>query len=108
MNTENQNIEWKESWRDEYLKWICGFANAQGGVLNIGIDNSGNVVGLKDIKSLLEEIPNKIVALLGIVADVIVWIRMESLILKSLSRNPICPLHIKGFITTVPGVQSRS
>ena len=26
---ENQNIEWKESWRDEYLKWICGFANAK-------------------------------------------------------------------------------
>lgn len=24
--SENQNIEWKESWRDEYLKWICGFA----------------------------------------------------------------------------------
>lgn len=30
MNAENQNIEYKESWRDEYLKWICGFANAQG------------------------------------------------------------------------------
>lgn len=28
---ENQNIEWKESWKDEYLKWICGFANAEGG-----------------------------------------------------------------------------
>ena len=28
---ENQNIEWKESWRDNYLKWICGFANSQGG-----------------------------------------------------------------------------
>jgi ATP-dependent DNA helicase RecG len=28
---ENQNIEYKESWRDEYLKWICGFANAKGG-----------------------------------------------------------------------------
>lgn len=28
---ENQNIEYKESWRDEYLKWICGFANANGG-----------------------------------------------------------------------------
>jgi len=26
---EQQNIEWKTSWRDEYLKWICGFANAQ-------------------------------------------------------------------------------
>jgi predicted HTH transcriptional regulator len=29
--TERQNIEWKRSWQDEYLKWICGFANAQGG-----------------------------------------------------------------------------
>jgi len=28
--SEDQNIEFKESWRDEYLKWICGFANAQG------------------------------------------------------------------------------
>ena len=26
--SESQNIEWKQSWRDEYLKWICGFANA--------------------------------------------------------------------------------
>lgn len=24
---ETQNIEYKQSWRDEYLKWICGFAN---------------------------------------------------------------------------------
>ena len=31
---ENQHIEWKASWRDEYLKWICGFANAEGGVLH--------------------------------------------------------------------------
>lgn len=67
---ESQNIEWKESWRDEYLKWICGFANAQGGVLNIGINDNGDPVGLKDTKSLLEDIPNKIVTLLGIVADV--------------------------------------
>ena len=37
MPTESQNIEFKESWRDEYQKWICGFANAQGGVLYIGI-----------------------------------------------------------------------
>lgn len=67
---ENQAIEWKESWRDEYLKWICGFANAQGGILNIGIDDNGKPVGLKDAKVLLEDIPNKIVSLLGIVTDV--------------------------------------
>lgn len=28
INTESQNIEFKESWRDDYLKWVCGFANA--------------------------------------------------------------------------------
>lgn len=28
---ESQHIEWKESWRDEYVKWLCGFANADGG-----------------------------------------------------------------------------
>lgn len=38
---ENQNVEYKESWRDEYLKWICGFANAQGGILYIGVDDKG-------------------------------------------------------------------
>ena len=32
-------IEYKESWRDEYLKWIAGFANAQGGTLLIGVGN---------------------------------------------------------------------
>ena len=67
---ESQNIEYKESWRDEYLKWICGFANAQGGTIFIGVNDAGNVVGLKDIKKLMEDIPNKIQSGLGIVADV--------------------------------------
>lgn len=67
---ESQNIEYKESWRDEYLKWVCGFANAQGGTIYIGIDDAGNVVGVKNIKKLLEDIPNKIQTGLGIVADV--------------------------------------
>ena len=70
MNTENQNIEFKESWRDEYLKWICGFANAQGGKLYIGIDDSGTVCGVENAHRLSEDIPNKIVSLLGVVAEV--------------------------------------
>ena len=70
MNTENQNIEFKESWRDEYLKWICGFANAQGGKLYIGIDDDGNVVGVKNAKKLMEDIPNKVRDTMGIVVDV--------------------------------------
>ncbi len=68
--TENQNIEYKEFWRDEYLKWICGFANANGGVIYIGKNDAGEVVGLKDSKKLLEDIPNKTKDILGILVDV--------------------------------------
>lgn len=67
---ETQNIEYKSIWKDAYLKWICGFANAQGGKIFIGKDDNGNVVGIKDSKKLLEELPNKITTILGIVADV--------------------------------------
>jgi hypothetical protein len=34
--SESQNIEWKQSWHDDYLKWICGFANTIGGTIFIG------------------------------------------------------------------------
>ncbi|RYD74032.1 MAG: transcriptional regulator [Sphingobacteriales bacterium] len=67
---EHQNIEYKESWRDEYLKWICGFANAQGGKIYIGINDKGNVTGITDYKKNLEEIPNKSISHLGLVIDV--------------------------------------
>lgn len=67
---ESQNVEYKVSWRDEYLKWVCGFANAQGGTIYIGIDDAGNVAGVQNAKKLLEDIPNKIQSGLGIVADV--------------------------------------
>ena len=67
---ESQNIEWKESWRDDYLKWICGFVNAAGGKIYIGMNDSGQVVGVADAKKLLEDIPNKVRDVLGIIVDV--------------------------------------
>lgn len=70
MTSESQNIEYKLTWRDEYLKWICGFANADGGTIFIGKDDTGKVVDLKDFKKLLEEIPNKVRDTLGILVDV--------------------------------------
>jgi ATP-dependent DNA helicase RecG len=67
---EHQNIEYKSVWKDEYLKWICGFANAQGGKIFIGKEDNGTVTSLKNSKQLLEIIPNKITNILGIVSDV--------------------------------------
>lgn len=69
---ESQNIEFKESWRDEYLKWVCGFANANGGKIYIGVENDAphNVVDLPDADKLMEDIPNKVRDVLGIMVDV--------------------------------------
>ena len=60
-----RHVEWRASWRDDYLEWICETANAQRSVLEVGQDGQGKVVG-----GLLEEIPNKVQSPLGIVVDV--------------------------------------
>lgn len=69
---ESQNIEYKSSWRDEYLKWICGFANANGGKIYIGVEDEAphNVIDLPDADKLMEDLPNKVRDVLGIMVDV--------------------------------------
>ena len=67
---EHQTIEWKESWHNEYLEWICGYANANGGILYIGMDDLGHIKGIKDSKKLLEKIPSQVTDTMGIVVDV--------------------------------------
>jgi len=93
---ENQNIEYKESWRDEYLKWVCGFANAQGGKLCIGIDDSGAICGVENAHRLSEDIPNKIVALLGVVADVNVLNREGKDYIEIVVAPSNVPISYKG------------
>jgi ATP-dependent DNA helicase RecG len=67
---ENQDIEFKTSWRDDYLKWVCGFANAKGGKLFIGINDKGEISGIRDYKKLADDIPNKIISHLGVVCEI--------------------------------------
>ena len=74
---EMQNIEWKPKWKDDYLEWICGFANAQGGKLYIGCNDEGEVIGLTNTRKLLEDIPNKIRNAMSIVVDVNLLVKDE-------------------------------
>lgn len=55
MQTDSSNIEFKESWRYEYLKWICGFVNAQCGVQNA--------------KKQIQNITNRVCNILGLLVD---------------------------------------
>jgi ATP-dependent DNA helicase RecG len=93
---ENQNIEWKESWKDEYLKWICGFANASGGKIIIGKNDLGKVVGLKGSKKLLEEIPNKTRDILGIIVDVNLHQTKEGDFIEIIVEDYPYPVNYKG------------
>lgn len=70
IKPESQKIEYKSSWQDDYYEWICGYANAKGGSLYIGINDDGYVVGVKDTRFLLDYLPNKVVEKMGIVIEV--------------------------------------
>lgn len=93
---EDQNVEWKKSWKDEYLKWICGFANANGGKIVIGKDDSGKIVDLKNSKQLLEDIPNKTRDILGIVVEVNLHQTSEGDFIEIIVEDHPFPVNYKG------------
>lgn len=66
---ECQYAEFKQSWQDEYLKWICAFANTEGGSLFVGVDDKGYVCGVKNAHKLSEDIPNKIRNTMGVICE---------------------------------------
>lgn len=79
---EKQNIEWKAIWKDDYLAWLCGFANAQGGKLYIGVDDSGKPIGLSNCKNSLRIFQTKSVILWGLL-QILICIQMkDKIILK--------------------------
>ena len=96
MNTESQNIEFKKSWRDDYLKWICGFANAQGGILYIGIKDNGDICGVQDAKKLMEDIPNKVRDMLGILVYVNKKEKEEKVYLEIVTEAYPYPISYRG------------
>ena len=93
---ESQNIEWKETWRDEYLKWICGFANAHGGSIFIGKNDAGKVTGISNAAKLLEDIPNKVKDILGILIDVNLHHEGKKEFLEIITEAYPYPISYKG------------
>ena len=60
MNFETENIEFKSGFTEEIYKEVIAFANTDGGVLYIGIDNDGNAVGLNNVDDEYTRITNGI------------------------------------------------
>lgn len=93
---ENQYIEYKSSWHDEYLKWICGFANSHGGKLIIGRNDSGEIIGVKDSKRLLDDIPNKVKSNLGISVEVNLLVEKDINVIEVITQSHTVPISLRG------------
>lgn len=93
---ESQHVEHKQLWKDEYLKWICGFANADGGVLTIGRNDRGIAVGVPDARKLMEDIPNKVRDVLGIMVDVNLRMEKKKALIEIRVDAYPSPINYKG------------
>ena len=94
---ENQTVEYKESWHDKYLEWVCGYANAKGGTLYIGIeDGTKRTVGVKNAGKLMEDIPNSIRNTMGIVADVVLLKKSGKDVIKIVVKPSSYPVSYHG------------
>ncbi len=96
MSKESQNIEWKESWHSEYFKWICGFANAQGGTLFIGKDDEGNIKHLANARKLLEDLPNQVKDIMGLMVDVNLHTEAEEDYIEIVVESYPFPISLRG------------
>jgi ATP-dependent DNA helicase RecG len=93
---EQQNIEYKSSWHDDYLKWICSFANAQDGRIYVNKDDVGVVVGVEDHKRLMDDVPNKIKNNLGITAEVNLLQENELHYIEIIVQTYSVPISLRG------------
>ena len=78
------------------MKWVCGFANAQGGVIFIGKDDNGTVVGIDDYKKLIYDIPNKIRNAIGIMVEVNLYEEIGKYFIEIVTQPYSVPISLRG------------
>lgn len=73
MQYESERIEYKSQLTDDIYKEVIAFANTEGGVIYIGVDDQGNVVGIKDVDESYTRLTNGIRD--AILPDVTMFVR---------------------------------
>lgn len=60
MQYESEHVEYKSQMIDDIYKEVIAFANTDGGVIYIGIDDHGNVVGIDNVDETYTRLTNGI------------------------------------------------
>ena len=67
---ESQTVEFKQIWKDEYLKLFVPLQIVKAVFLYIGLNDDAEILGVENIEELIELLPNKINNRLGLVVDI--------------------------------------
>lgn len=109
MNFETENIEFKSQFTEEIYKEVIAFANTDGGIVYVGIDNDGNAVGLTDVDTEYTRITNGIRD--AIMPDVTMFVRFtmqENKVVRiTVSEGSNKPYYLKGKGLKPSGVYVR-
>jgi len=109
MNFETENIEFKEQFTEEIYKEVIAFANTDGGIIYVGIDDSGNAVGLGDVDKEYTRITNGIRD--AIMPDVTMFVRFtiqENKVVRiTVNEGTNKPYYLKGKGLKPSGVYVR-
>lgn len=109
MNFETENIEFKSQFTEEIYKEVIAFANTDGGIVYVGIDNDGNVIGLADVDQEYTRITNGIRD--AIMPDVTMFVRFtiqDNKVMRiAVSEGTNKPYYLKGKGLKPSGVYVR-
>jgi len=93
---EDQHIEFKMLWKEDFLKNVCAFANSKGGMIYIGINDKGEANGVDNITKLLETLPNIINQKTGIIPSVLIEKIEGKQIVKIIVQASSVPISYNG------------
>ena len=109
MQFETEDIEFKTQFTEDIYKEIIAFANTDGGVIYIGIDDNGNAVGIKNVDETYTRITNGIRD--AIAPDVTMFIKytiQDNLVVQiSVGEGPYKPYYLKSKGLKPSGVYVR-
>ena len=109
MNFETENIEFKSQFTEDIYREVIAFANTDGGIIYVGIDDDGNVIGLKDVDDEYARITNGIRD--AIMPDVTMFVRYtiqdNKVVRITVSEGTNKPYYLKGKGLKPSGVYVR-
>ena len=85
---ENQNIEFKQEYVSDIRKEVIGFANADGGIIYVGIQKDGQIIGVEDPDSTMLQIVNSLKD--SLVPDVMPFVTVQTKIIEQKPVIEIC------------------